>query len=159
MSEALDYVVTVPKNFKHPDHPGLVGLAAWAAEGDAAGEQETGQDWWFTTYGNISRLIRCVPGESRLYVVCNDLLRGYAIVTDVRYDDSRFRNGSAPVAFIRKGGAVAVTIPETITGFRGFRERWWERSDEIPFPNWRDARPAHSAARRVAKQLNLEVEE
>lgn len=98
--DALDYVVTVPKSFKHPDHPGLVGLAAWCAEGDSAGEPETGQDWWFTTYGNISRLVRCVPGTSRLYIVCNELVRGYSVITDVRYDDSRVRNGSAPVAIL-----------------------------------------------------------
>lgn len=29
-----DVVVTVPKNFTHPDFPGLRGLAAWIAEGD-----------------------------------------------------------------------------------------------------------------------------
>lgn len=150
MSEALDYVVTVPKNFRHPDCPGLVGLAAWCAEGDAAGEPDSGQEWWFTTYGNISRLVRCVPGESRLYVVCNDLVRGYAVITDCKYDASRFRNGNAPVAFVRKGGAVAVTIPEKVIGFRGFRTRWWDRADELPFPNWRDVRPASIPARELA---------
>ena len=37
------------------------------------------------------------------------------------------------------GGAVAVTIPERVTGFRGWRRRWWERDAEVPFPGWRTA--------------------
>jgi hypothetical protein len=29
-----------------------------------------------------------------------------------------------------------MTIPEYIRGFRGWRQRWWERESEIPFPDW-----------------------
>jgi len=36
----------------------------------------------------------------------------------------------------RKGGAVAVTIPDQIRGFRGFRPPWWDREQERPFPGW-----------------------
>jgi hypothetical protein len=36
-------------------------------------------------------------------------------------------------------GAVAVTIPERIHGFRGYRQRWWPREAEQPFPDWRTA--------------------
>lgn len=40
---------------------------------------------------------------------------------------------------IRRGGAVAVTIPQQIPGFRGFRYCWWDRALEVPFPEWRTA--------------------
>jgi len=130
-----DMVVTVPKNFTHPCAPGKRGLAAWIAEGDAAGEPETGQDWWFTTYGPLPMFI---PGD-RLYIVCEDRLRGYAPLTQVLYAQDEVKRGCAPIAFVRRGGAVAVTIPENIIGFRGWRARWWKREDEVPFPDWKTA--------------------
>ena len=46
-----DVVVTVPKNFTHPDAPGLKGLAAWLAEGDPPGSEWSGDEWEFTTWG------------------------------------------------------------------------------------------------------------
>lgn len=130
-----DIVVTVPKNFTHPDAPGKRGLAAWIAEGDPAGSEWSGQEWGFTTYGNISNAF----AGDRCYVVCEGKLRGYAPIVRVLYDKSRFRNGSAPLQIIRGGGAVAVTIDETIQGFRGVRRRWWRREDERPFPDWKTA--------------------
>lgn len=51
-----DYVVTVPKSFTHPAAPGKRGLAAWIAEGDAAGEAWSGTEWMFTTYGPLPML-------------------------------------------------------------------------------------------------------
>ena len=39
-------------------------------------------------------------------------------------------------AQVRAGGAEAVTIPETIRGFQGYRYRWWRRYSEVPFPDW-----------------------
>lgn len=131
-----DFVVTVPQNFTHPCAPGLRGLAAWVAEGDPAGVPWSGQEWMFTTYGPIPHI---PPGEaSRLYIVCQGRLRGYAPIVRVLYDKSRVRQGCAPIAFVRRGGAVAVTIDEHIQGFRGWRRRWWERDQERPFPNWRE---------------------
>ena len=141
-----DCVVTVPQNFTHPDAPGLRGLDAWAAEGDAAGEPESGQEWWFTTYGPLPVF---VPGD-RLYIVCEGRLRGYSPLTAVYYDESRLRNGQAPIAFVRRGGAVAVTIPEPIVGFRGWRARWWDRSIEVPFPDWRTAYRRNKAVAAIA---------
>jgi len=126
-------VVTVPMSFTHECAPGLKGLDAWIAEGDAAGDPETGIEWWFTTWGLRPA---CIPGD-RLYIVCEDRLRGYAPIVRVMFGESRWRNGSAPIAFIRKGGAVAVTIPEKIRGFRGWRPRWWDRDTEVPFPDWK----------------------
>lgn len=131
MIHPYDVVVTVPKTFQFN---GLRGLAAWISEGDAAGDADTGQEWWFTTYGPLP-----TPNiiGSRCYIVCEGKLRGYAIITECKYDQSRVRNGQAPIAFIRKGGAVAVTIDQPIQGFRGYRRRWWNREDERPFPEWR----------------------
>ena len=130
-----DCVVTVPMNFTWPGAPGLRGLDAWAAEGDLAGEPESGREWYFTSYGTLPVF---VPGD-RLYIVCEGRLRGYALLVNVFYDESKFRHGQAPIAFVRRGGAVAVTIPARIAGFRGWRRRWWDRQDELPFPDWRTA--------------------
>lgn len=113
-----DVVVTVPKTF---------GLDTWIAEGDAAGEPWTGQEWDFTVGGFLPNIR---PGE-RVYVVFNGKLRGYAPL--VRLEEIDFRYFS----LVRAGGAVAVTVPEYIRGFRGWRYRWWDRSSEIPFPDWR----------------------
>lgn len=57
-----DVVVTVPKDF-HFD--GQTGLAGWIAEGDAAGEPESGVQWYFTLGGHPPKI---EPGE-RVYVV------------------------------------------------------------------------------------------
>jgi len=121
-----DCVVTVPKNFTHPCAPDKKGLAAWANEGDPAGSPESGIEWEFTTWGARPN---CAPGD-RLYIVCENRLRGYAPLVRVDYD-------AGEIAFIRRGGAVAVTIDERIQGFRSWRYRWWDRSVERPFPDWR----------------------
>lgn len=141
-----DVVVTVPKNFTHPAAPGKRGLAAWIAEGDAAGDPDSGQEWWFTTYGPIPAI---EPGE-RVYIVCEGRLRGYAPLVKCLYDEESYCSGRARIAFVRSGGAVAVTIDEPITGFRGWRARWWDRADERPFPDWKTAGPIEV---RKAEQL------
>ncbi len=108
-----DLVGTCPKSF----------WEEWIAEGDAAGDPETGVEWgWFTNHS----LIRCIGPGDRFYVVAHGKLRGYAPVT-------RVTRG----AICRRGRAVAVTIDEPIPGFRGLRKRWWPRELERPFPNWR----------------------
>jgi hypothetical protein len=39
---------------------------------------------------------------------------------------------------VRHGGAVAVTVPLLpVSGFRGWRYRWWDAASEVPFPDWR----------------------
>ena len=127
----MDVVVTVPKNFTHPAAPGKKGLAAWIAEGDAAGDPPDDPDepefWEFTTYGPRPDI---KPGE-RVYIVCEGRLRGYAPLVELEYDGWR-------CIFVRQGGAVAVTIAESIVGFRGWRYRWWKREDERTFPEWRE---------------------
>ena len=134
-TEQTDYVVTVPINFTHECAPGMKGLDAWIAEGDAAGDAETGQKWWFTSYGVLPVF---QPG-CRLYIVCEDRVRGYSPIVDIMYDTERVRNGNAPLAFVRRGGAVAVTISERVTGFRGYRRRWWGLAEEVDFPDWKTA--------------------
>lgn len=114
-----DVVVTVPRSF---------GLDTWIDEGDAAGEEWSGQEWDFYLAG-LRPAIK--PGE-RVYVVYNGALRGYAPLVRVDW------YGGRRYSLVRHAGAVAVTIPEFIQGFRGFRYRWWDRSIEVPFPDWRD---------------------
>lgn len=109
----VDLVGTCPKGF----------WREWIAEGDAAGEPESGTEWrWFTAHP-YRALIK--PGE-RFYVVAHGRLRGYAPVIAVTGH-----------AIIRRGGAVALTIDEPVLGFRGLRKRWWDRARERPFPEWK----------------------
>jgi len=111
-----DVVVTVPKGVWFD----------WIAEGDAVGEPPTGDEWGFFMGGVPPRI---EPGE-RVYVVAHGRLRGYAPLERVARTERGF-------ALCRKAGAVAVTIPEPIPGFRGWRVRWWERDREVPFAAWR----------------------
>lgn len=97
----------------------------WIAEGDAAGDPETGEEWGWYTEHSYRSLIK--PGD-RFYVVAHGMLRGWAPVL-----------GMQGGAIVRKGGAIACTIPEPIPGFRGLRKRWWPLDIERPFPDWKTA--------------------
>jgi hypothetical protein len=112
----MDVVVTVPKWF---------GLRQWINEGDAVGTPWSGQLWHFDCGGGRPNI---KTGE-RVYIVCQDRLRGYAPLVRLEWNGHR---GS----FIRGGNAVAVTLSENVKGFQGWRYRWWEYSKEMPFPNW-----------------------
>jgi hypothetical protein len=108
-----DLVGTCPKDF----------WLEWIAEGDAAGDPETGEEWgWFSQHSFVRRIR---PGD-RFYVVAHGKLRGWAPVT-------RVQSG----CICRRGNAVGCTITMPIPGFRGLRERWWPREAEIPFPDWK----------------------
>lgn len=113
----MDVVVTVPKSF---------GLDTWINEGDLPDEKWSGLEWHFYLGAGAPQI---QPGE-RVYIVYNGKLRGYSPL--VRFE--RINRGGA---LVRHNGAVAVTIPEYIKGFRGFRYRWWSLVDEIPFPDWK----------------------
>jgi len=114
-----DLVGTCPKDF----------WGEWIAEGDAAGETYTGQEWhWYTG----DRKARSIQAGDRFYVVAHGKLRGWAPV--VRVD---IGGDGKSYAIIRHGGGVACTIPTPIPGFRGLRLRWWKREEEVPFENWR----------------------
>lgn len=113
-----DLVGTCPKDF----------WEEWIREGDAVGEPETGEEWSWYTRHSLARSIG--PGD-RFYVVAHGKLRGWAPVT-------RLGNlGYGGWEICRRGGAVACTIPEIITGFRGLRVRWWKLEQERPFPEWK----------------------
>lgn len=112
-----DIVVTVPKRL----------WEEWIAEGDLPGDVWSG-DVFYSFY--VSQRPAMQPGDL-VYIVAHGKLRGYAPL--VRID----RTYGYRYALIRHGGAVAVTIPESIPGFRGFRYRWWNRSDEIAFDDWK----------------------
>lgn len=117
-----DLVGTCPKDF----------WEEWIAEGDAVDDPYTGEEWaWFSHSSAIKRIH---PGD-RFYVVAHGKLRGWAPVTRIATDAWT----GEPVAICRRGGAVACTVPFPIPGFRGLRERWWNRESEIPFPDWRSA--------------------
>ena len=117
-----DVVVTVPKTF---EFKGKVGLAAWIAEGDLPGSPWSGLESHFYMGGNAPHI---AVGE-RVYIVCDGKLRGYAPLVRVE----RYSRG---YALVRRGDAIAVTLPAPVKGFQGFRYRWWDHEDEIPFPEW-----------------------
>lgn len=113
----VDLVGTCPKDF----------WQEWIAEGDAAGEPYSGEEWGWFTRARSARLI--VPGD-RFYVVAHGRLRGWAPVT-------RLQDSGDSFVICRRGDAVACTIDEPIPGFRGLRQVWWKREAERAFPNWR----------------------
>lgn len=99
------------------------------------------RDYWARAY---DRWVGDVGDKQRRFTAAvrravKDRLRGYAPITRIMFDQNSVRNGKSHLAFVREGGAVAVTIDEKITGFRGYRRRWWNRADEIPFPEWQTA--------------------
>lgn len=119
-----DVVVTVPRDV----------WPAWIAEGDAVGEPESGEEWGFY-YATRPMPHLNVPGGhptirpgERVYIVAHGRLRGYSLLSRKERD---------PPALVRRGGAVAVTIPDAIPGFPGWRYRWWDVAIEVPFPGWR----------------------
>ena len=122
-----DVVVTVPMD----------RWDEWITEGDLPGDAWSGMESHFNLAGPRPFV---QPGE-RIYIVSRGKLRGYAPL--VRIDQGRIWGPGAhdPIGFalVRHGGAVAVTIPEAIRGFRGWRYRFWDYADERPFPNWRNA--------------------
>lgn len=125
----MDIVVTLPKSF---------GLKRWIEEGDPAGEEWSGQRWgWFMGGGSPKRLRR----GDRVYVVFNEHLIGYSLLLYVDLDCRGWKSSSRRgdgFALVRGGGAEAVTIGQKIKGFQGYRYRWWDRSEERPFPEWKE---------------------
>lgn len=130
----MDVVVTVPKHF----------WLDWIDEGDAVDEPASGEEWGFFLGGHAPRI---EPGE-RVYVVAHGRLRGFAPLTRIFVPEpGRF-------CLCRRDSAEAVTIHEPIGGFRGWRERWWKREDEVPFPQWKFGNvelPTREGQRAVAE--------
>ena len=121
-----DVVVTVPKAL----------WSEWLEEGDQASpygpamwEGEAEYHFWVPS-AYVANIIE--PGE-RVYIVAHGQLRGYAPL--VRAENvCKLRPSRS--CFLRRNGAVAVTIDEPIRGFQGFRYRWWSRDAELPFSRW-----------------------
>jgi len=126
-----DLVGTCPKDF----------WLEWIAEGDAAGLPESGEEWGWYTRDRLALTTR--PGD-RFYVVAHGLLRGWAPIVRVK------ENSRDSFVICRKGGAVACTLDDPIPGFRGLRMRWWDRANEMPFPDWQTA-GIDTKQRRVVK--------
>jgi len=118
-----DIVVTVPKGI----------WLDWLEEGDLPGDPPTGETWGFFTWGPKPEI---AVGE-RVYVVSHNRLRGYAPLTRLEWRPAS--GGMGHIGFGRRADAVAVTVPEKIRGFRGWRTRWWDRALEVPFPDWKTA--------------------
>lgn len=105
-----DVVVTVPAR-RWPE---------WLAEGDLPGQPWSGLEFFFHVGSGVPVI---KPGE-RVYIVALGRLRGYAPLVRVERIDA------GGCELVRRGDAVACTIDEPITGFRGFRYRWWSRTEE-----------------------------
>lgn len=117
--DVSDVVVTVPAKM----------WADWLAEGQLPDEPWDGSSLWAFTVPTLPR--RLEVGQ-RVYVVAGRRLRGYAPLMGIeREPDGRY-------ALLRGASAVAVTIDVEIPGFRGYRYRWWDRTFERPYPEWRD---------------------
>ena len=114
-----DVVVTVAKSL----------WRGWVEEGALPGIAWDGNSEYHFWIGQFPKI---EPGE-RVYVVAFNRLRGYSPLVRLSGD------GSPPFyrrSMVRHADAVAVTIPEPIRGFQGWRYRFWPREIEVPFPNW-----------------------
>lgn len=121
-----DVVVTVPQRFWFD----------WLDEGELPGEDRPvdstyGWHFWIRRWP----LPRLTQGE-RVYIVAYGRVRGYAPCIGL---EPVCRLRPAMACLLRYGNAEAVTIPAPVVGFRGWRYRWWQREDEIPFPDWMTA--------------------
>jgi hypothetical protein len=130
-------VVTVPKAM----------WWEWLSEGDLAAATGYGDPAaWEGKYEygfNVgTRRPPAIAEGERVYIVAHGRLRGWAplaYVAEPPEPEERFGGRRGGYALVRRGGAVACTIPVEIRGFRGVRVRWWNRDAEIPFPDWRRA--------------------
>lgn len=117
-----DIVVTVPKGL----------WSDWLAEGDLPGEAARFRSH-FWIGANYNAMPKIEPGE-RVYIVAHGRLRGFAPLVGM---EAKCKLRESRSCLMREGGAVAITIPEKIVGFRGWRYRWWDQNIEIPFPEWK----------------------
>lgn len=145
-----DVVVTLPRDFTWRFAPGLKGLGAWLAEGHAAhqgglrdGKVEPDRLYGWRLGGRRPDI---QPGD-RVYVMWRGQLIGYAPLLRLHHLDGYPHLGRYEL--VRGVQAVAVTIPEFVSGFRGFRYRWWDRAVERPIANWHEVVHAALAGAEV----------
>jgi hypothetical protein len=76
-----------------------------------------------------------------VYIACEGRIVGYAPLVSMMFDGDVVVSPShyewptramSRIVLTRGGGAVAVTIPEKVVGFRGWRYRWWDYAVEQP---------------------------
>lgn len=118
----------------------------WIREGSLPGDQSSQR------FGFYVKTTERPPVEhgDRVYVIAWDQLRGYAPLIEMQ---------DAPDGFtlVRAGGAVACTLPLDTKSFPGWKLRWWQRSDEMPFVEWQtagiDNAPKPKAPRNTVAKL------
>jgi hypothetical protein len=133
-----DVVVTVPRRL----------WSEWLDEGSLPGEPDTGDTFHFWLAGPLPD----IQIGSRVYIVAHGRLRGYAPLVAI---ERRCRLRPSVGCLVRRGGAVAVTVlqdgrPAEIRGFRGWKYRWWDYLDEVPYPNWKNDAIGPSATQQYA---------
>ena len=102
----------------------------WIDEGVLPGEDDGGMEFHFWFWGLVPKIER----SERVYVVAWGKLRGYAPLVRL---EQRCRIRPEAHCLVRRAGAVAVTIPDPIRGFRGWQYRFWKRGSEQPFDDWK----------------------
>jgi hypothetical protein len=140
----MDVVVTIPKDL----------WGEWLNEGDLAEEgrfspsppvEWEGRNEYGLLVGHVPSNLRV---GDRVYIVALGLVRGYSPLHSIEsYPACRRFGALRPTqnALVRRGDAVAMTVkgPDgllKVKGFQGCRYRWWDRDDEIGFPDWRTRR-------------------
>jgi hypothetical protein len=169
-----DLVVTVPKHF----------WADWIDEGDAVGEPTSNTEWGFFLgsgkpaivpgerlyivahglvrgYAPVTRLA-FFPEPCSLHIEDEPGCERCHIFRDENDYPSqpKLKNGTripGRWAIGRRGGAVAMTIPQDVKGFQGWRKRWWDRSAEKPFPMWEFARVPAKMATEILHRRAFEI--
>lgn len=104
----------------------------WIEEGDLPGDEPEYESHFWIPAQSLPQ----IEAGDRVYIVAHGRLRGYAPLVRV---EPRCKLRRTHACLLREGDAEAVTIPEAIRGFTGWRYRWWERKDEVPFPDWQTA--------------------
>jgi hypothetical protein len=136
-----DVVVTVPKAL----------WSEWLGEGDLAYSEHLPEGPYgavvlnpprpwegFNEYGfNVGHRRPAIERGERLYIVSHGRLRGYSPVVGVEQTLRFGGRNHGNWAIVRRGDAVAVTVPWEMRGFQGYHYRTWAYNDEVPFPNWR----------------------
>lgn len=126
-----DIVVTVAKTFTLPSAPGLKGLAAWIK-----GVLSTVEPLSFDYF--CEHTIGCarpqIAAAERVYILCEGRIRGFCPLIGIREVPHAGKN---TFRLLLGAGGEAVTVPWDVNGFGGWCYRWWDRSDELPFPDWR----------------------
>lgn len=135
--EPIDVVARVPKT----------AWLNWLAEGDWPGEPAT-ERWGFSVGRPVTK---AYATAERCYVVAWGQVRGYAPLVSPE--------GNEVAAFVRGGGAVAMTVPGLVLpgGQWNWMYRGWRRAEEVPFPDWATAGLPDKLAADVRKLERLRL--